>query len=337
MRHGGVRLAWYANAKNWKLPMKIIIDTDPGIDDTMAIFLALQSPELEVIGLTTIFGNVYTHQATENALRLLEIAERTDIPVAHGAENPLLGHFTSPANFVHGHDGQGNVDLPAPQQQPHEQSAAQFIVEQIMQQPDEITLVPIGPLTNIALALRLEPRIEENVKKVVLMGGNPIEPGNATPTAEANFYYDPEAADMVLGAAWPVTMIPLDATHKVHMSGEQLDQFAQADNPLSQHIGKILPFYRAFFKKTRGMDGIFIHDSTAINYLINPDWFTTYEWPLRVETCGISRGKTWPLFYPNKDEPSRTAAWDGRPTVTVAMDVDHVATIDCELERVASS
>src|SRR5207244_286315 len=137
---------------------------------------------------------------TTNALRLLEIAGRTDIPVAKGADQPLAGVFNDPATVVHGDDGQGNVHLPPPKTKAIDQTAAEFIVQQIMAAPGEVTLVPIAPLTNIALALRLEPRIAENVREVVLMGGNALGPGNATPAAEANIYNDPEAADVVFGA-----------------------------------------------------------------------------------------------------------------------------------------
>jgi inosine-uridine nucleoside N-ribohydrolase len=193
---------------------KIIIDTDPGVDDAMAIFLALRSPEVSVIGLTTIFGNVHTDLATVNALRLLEIAGRNDIPVAHGASAPLTRAYAGPVAFIHGDDGQGNVYLAPASSQAISQPAAEFIVEQILNAPGEITLVPVGPLTNIALALQLEPRIAGLVHEVVLMGGNALVPGNATPAAEANIHNDPEAADIVFAADWAVTMVGLDVTDK---------------------------------------------------------------------------------------------------------------------------
>src|SRR5690349_17950701 len=176
---------------------RIIIDTDPGIDDAMAIFFALNSPEIELIGLTTTFGNGHTDLTTINALRLLEIAGRSDIPVAQGAAQPIASRFDEPGAVVHGDDGQGNLHLPLPSTKAISQSAAEFIVEQIMRAPGEITLVPIGPLTNIALALQLEPRITKAVREVVIMGGNGFCPGNITPAAEANIYHDVEAADMV--------------------------------------------------------------------------------------------------------------------------------------------
>jgi inosine-uridine nucleoside N-ribohydrolase len=313
-------------------PKKIIIDTDPGVDDAMAIFFALKSPELDVVGLTTIFGNVHTELATTNALRLLEIADRVDIPVAKGAEAPMAGPFGGPVPFVHGDDGQGNVHLPVPSTEPVPEPAAEFIVDQIMSFPGEITLVPIGPLTNIALALRLEPQIVKQVKEVVLMGGNALVPGNATPAAEANIHNDPEAADIVFGAGWPLTMVGLDVTHKVNMTRDHLDAYANADNPMAKHIARIVPFYRRFFEMRNKIDGIFVHDSSAIAYVINPALFETKQWPVRVETQGISRGKTWPAV----GDTERAAAWQGRPKVSVCIDVHADITLDMELKRLTS-
>jgi len=312
-------------------PQKIIIDTDPGIDDSMAIFFALSSPELEVIGLTTVFGNVHVDLAATNALRLLEIAGRADIPVAKGAANSLVGDYDNPPAHIHGDDGQGNVHLPPPTGKPIDQTSAQFIVEQVMANPGEITLVPIGPLTNIALALRLEPRIAQNVKQVVLMGGNALVPGNSTPAAEANIKDDPEAADVVFGAGWPVTMVGLDVTTKASMTEHDLQAYARSNNPMAQHIARINPFYHDFSKRVNGVSGLLVHDSTAIAYLLVPDAFTVKSWPVRVETQGMSRGKTWPLLRPNQ----RATHWHNRPNVNVCVDIDSARTIALELGRVA--
>ncbi|MCA0453760.1 MAG: nucleoside hydrolase [Chloroflexi bacterium] len=312
-------------------PQKIIIDTDPGIDDSMAIFFALNSPELEVIGLTAVFGNVHVDLAVTNALRLLEIAGRTDIPVAEGAANPLAGTYTNPPTFIHGDDGQGNIHLPPPTTTAITQTAAEFIVEQIMSAPGEITLVPIGPLTNIALALRLEPRIAQNVKQVVLMGGNALVPGNATPAAEANIHDDPEAADVVFGADWSVTMVGLDVTTKASMTEQHLQRYAQSSSPMAQHIARINPLYHDFSKRVNGVSGLLVHDSTAIAYLLMPDAFTVKQWPIRVETQGFSRGKTWPYLRPNPN----AVAWHNRSAVNVCTGIDSARTIELELNRVA--
>ncbi|MFO7320226.1 MAG: nucleoside hydrolase [Chloroflexota bacterium] len=312
---------------------KVIIDTDPGVDDAMAIFFALCSPELDVIGLTTVFGNVHTDLATTNALRLLEIAGRSDIPVAQGADAPLVRPYGGPVPYVHGEDGQGNVPLPPPSSKAIETQAAVFIVEQIMRAPGEITLVPLGPLTNIALALRLEPRIAHNVREVVLMGGNALCPGNATPAAEANIHNDPEAADLVFGAPWQVTMVGLDVTHRVNMTRAHLERYAQVDKPMAQHIARITPFYRDFFEKTYHCDGIYVHDSSAVAYVIDPSLFKVERWPVRVDTSsGVSRGKTWPGLGDPLPPP-----WQGRPLVNVCVEVDGERLIEMEYERVCQS
>lgn len=307
---------------------KIIIDTDPGVDDSMAIFFALASPELDVVGLTTIFGNVHTRLATKNALRLLEIADRTDIPVAHGADNALTQPYEGPVPFVHGDDGQGNLDLPNPTTQAVDVNAAQFIIDQLRDNPGKITLVPVGPLTNIALALRMEPRITKWVDEVVLMGGNAIVPGNASPAGEANIRNDPEAADLVFGADWKVTMVGLDVTLKVIMSPEHLAEYATHNNPLSKHITKIVPFYQNFFEKSYpGSRGIFVHDSSAIAYILDPSLFTTEQWPIRVGTQGLGRGKTWP----NVSKDYVLPPWQDRPLVNVCVGVDGERLVNMEL------
>lgn len=309
---------------------KIIIDTDPGVDDTMAIFFALRSPELELVGLTSIFGNVTTELATTNALRLLEIAGRTDIPVARGADHPIAVEFGGPVPYVHGDDGQGNINLPRPTIKPIDQTAAEFIVQQVLANPGEITLVPIGPITNLALALRLEPRIAGMVKEVVMMGGAAFRPGNATPAAEANTHNDPEAADVVFSAPWPVTMVGLDVTHAIVMEPSHLDQYQSFNNPLAQHIARILPFYKQFYADYEGIDGIFVHDPSTIAYLIDPSLFKWREHPIKVDTNHtISRGKTWPAVRP-KVTPQE---WQGRPFVKILTEVNARGVVELELSR----
>lgn len=315
---------------NHAAPRPIIIDTDPGIDDAMAIFFALRHAALDVIGLTTIFGNVSTATATANALRLLDIAARSDIPVAPGASDPLCVPYSGPVPFVHGDDGQGNVNLALSERDPLDVTAAQFIVDQVMRRPGEVTLVPIGPLTNIALALRLEPSIASHVREVVLMGGNALGPGNATPSAEANIHNDPEAADVVFGAGWPVTMVGLDATHKVHMDDAHLARYGEIDDPMARHIAAIVPFYRDFYRDRVGIEGIYVHDSSAIAYLVAPSLFTVERWPIRVDTThGIGRGKTWPAI--GDTDHHRLAAWHDRPLVNVCVGADGPAVVDLEL------
>jgi inosine-uridine nucleoside N-ribohydrolase len=314
-------------------PRKIIIDTDPGIDDAMAIFYALASPELDVVGLTTVFGNAYVEACTENALNLLHIAGRPDIPVAQGAGRPLYGTFRGPADHVHGADGAANLFLPPAPNRPIDRHAVQFIIDTVMASPGEITLAPVGPLTNIALALLQEPRLAANLAGIVLMGGNAFCPGNTTPAAEANILNDPEAADIVLGADCPVVMAGLDVTEATFLTGEQIDAIATVDNPRARHASAILPLYRSFNQTEAGQDGIFVHDSTVISYLLAPQHYRSVDLPVRVDTGhGVGRGKTWP-----SKKRHRLGAWEGRRPVTILTEVDAPAVVALELDRLGLS
>jgi inosine-uridine nucleoside N-ribohydrolase len=311
---------------------KILIDTDPGVDDAMAIFYALVSPELDVVGLTTIFGNHQVDVCTQNALRLLEIAGRSDIPVARGASRPLAMDLRPVADFVHGEDGQGNVFLPPPAGRAVPASAPQFIIDTVMAAPGEITLVPIGPLTNIAIALLLEPRLAENLAGIVLMGGAAFVGGNVSPAAEANVVNDPEAADIVFGADCPLVMLGLDVTEKTLMSNAQLDRFRASDRPMARHIGRIVTFYSDFYRDRLGLDGIHVHDSSTISYLLNPAWYETVSLPIRVDCgWGVSRGKTLPAHRVADEE----SLWHGRRPVTICTTADYDTLIDHEITRVA--
>ena len=217
---------------------------------------------------------------------------------------------------------------PIPAGAPLDISAAQFIVEQVSANRGEITLVPVGPLTNIALALRLEPRIADWVDEVVLMGGNALVPGNASPAAEANIRNDPEAADLVFGAGWQVTMVGLDVTLRVHMSPDDIADYATHGNPMSEHISRVLPHYRNYFESNYDVEGIFVHDSSAIAYLIAPELFQTRRWPIRVGTQGLGRGKTWPATGGHI-----LPAWENRPLVNVCIGVDGERLVALEAER----
>ncbi len=270
----------------------IIIDTDPGIDDVMAILFALASPELDVVGLTSVFGNHYIDITTRNALHLLELAGCPDIPVARGAAGPLFGAFTNPPTFVHGHDALGDAGVAAdPAIQTLSVSAAQFIVEKVMARPGEITLVPIGPLTNIALAYKLEPRIAGAVKQVVLMGGTLSAPGNVSPVAEANVYNDSQAAAIVFGAPWPVVMVGLDVTTASVMDVGYLESLQAAHTRYTDIITRILPIYVRYHEEHYHMQGgIHNHDPSAIAYLLDPTLFKTADYRVRVATEGYADG-----------------------------------------------
>ena len=318
---------------------KIVIDTDPGVDDSLAIFVALNSPELEVLGLTTIFGNAVTTTCTENALRLLEIAERTDVPVIEGAKVPLNENFRGAASFVHGDNGQGNADLSSPITKPLDVDAVTFLKEIIETNPNEITLVPVGPLTNIANLLTIHEGIDSKIKEIVLMGGNAQTPGNATPTAEANILNDPEAADIVFSAQCEITMVGLDVTNNVFMNEEQVVTLGSFDNDKSKHIGKINPFYFDFLKNFFQDNGMPVHDSSAITYLVHPEYFETLSYPIKVETKGISRGKTWMGIGISDNEEGlgeRLKPWKNRRKVNICIGVDSQKVISFITERMSS-
>jgi uridine nucleosidase len=311
---------------------KIIIDTDPGVDDAMAILLALKSPEIEVVGLTTIFGNVHTDLATQNALRLVEFAGRPDIPVAHGAELPLLVPLAGVADFVHGRDGLGNVNLPPPQGQAVDMPAAQFIVETVMAHPGEVTLVPIGPLTNLALALALEPRLAERVAGVVVMGGAATVNGNVTPAAEANIINDPHAADVVFTAAWPLTMVGLDVTMQTIMTDDYMADLGASGSTTAEFICIISRFYRDFHYDTYGLAGMHTHDPSAIAYVIDPTLFATQSGPVRVVTEGIASGQT---LLDRRQQWHRANPWTGQPAVNVCVGVDSIRLLALYRQRIS--
>ena len=320
------------------MPRKIIIDTDPGIDDSMAIFYALNSPEIELLGLTTIFGNASTEICTTNALRLLEIAGRSDIPVYRGAEKPISSELRGSPDFVHGPDGQGNSNLSPPKTSVQNETALEFLHKTIQDNPGEVTLVPIGPLTNIAELFIHDSSIEQDIKEIILMGGNAISEGNATPTAEANIINDPEAADIVFSANCEISMVGLDVTNKVFMSKEEINILCQFNDPRSEHLKKIIPFYYDFLSSFFGLEGMPTHDSSAITYLLDRSLFSTLNYPIKVETEGISRGKTWMGMGISRNEgglSERLKPWEGRKNINVCVDVDAEKVISLILERLS--
>ncbi len=311
-------------------PTRIIIDTDPGIDDAMAIVYALASPQLDVIGLTTVFGNAHVETCTSNALRILDIAGRPDIPVAQGAGRPLASVYRGPAAHVHGVNGLADVALPEATATAIALDAAHFIIEQVMAAPGEITLVPIGPLTNIALAMLLRPDLPQYLAGMVIMGGAAFVPGNSSPAAEANIMNDPEAADIVFGADCPIVMCGLDVTEATIMSSAQIDSLASVDNARAQLAAAILPYYRDFHVSHGGPDGIHVHDSTCISYLLAPQHYKSVQHPVRVDTgSSVSRGKT--LAATRRLRPD--SPWLGRRDVTILTEVDAAAVVALELER----
>jgi len=299
---------------------KLIIDTDPGVDDAIAILMALASPELEIMGLTTVFGNAATQITTSNALTLLEATGHAGIPVAVGEEKPIASAYLGAVPQVHGANGLGDAVLTPPSTKPCCQTATDFICASASAHPGEVTILALGPLTNLAVALQQCPEVAGLVDRVVVMGGNALVPGNATPVAEANINNDPEAADLVFGAGWPITMVGLDVTHQINLTGDAINRITAADSPGARLLRMALPLYRNFFETINGVDGIYVHDPATVAYLIEPDAFTTQWWPIRVETESFSRGKTWPNLGDTDD--SAPPAWQGRPPVEVCTHVD---------------
>lgn len=278
-------------------PYKVIYDTDPGIDDAMALLLALSSPEIEIVGLTTVFGNTNIEATTRNALNLLDLAGRSDIPVAKGAGQALLLPPGPTGEFVHGDDGMGNIGWTTVHnagQKPIPMHAAQFIVETIMQNPGQITLVAVGPMTNLGLALQLEPRIAQHARGVVIMGGSVLASGNVSPTAEANIHADPHAAALMFGAGWDVTMAGLGVTTATLMDDAFFAALGQSHNKFGQFIAQIVPFYQKFHRERYGLaDGnVHTHDPSAFAYLIDPTLFAGERWSVVVPLDGVSAGTT---------------------------------------------
>ncbi|WDE07572.1 nucleoside hydrolase [Thalassomonas viridans] len=297
---------------------KIIIDTDPGIDDAMAIMLAFNAPSLDVLGLTTTFGNVPVSLATSNALKLVELAQK-NVPVAEGVATPLSAPQLPHPDFVHGKDGFGNIDWPAETTKADGRSAARFIVDTVRANPNEVTLIALGPLGNLAKALELDPEIVNLVDEVILMGGAAVEPGNVTPVAEANIINDPHAADIVFTADWPVTMVGLDVTHKVMMDEALLQKIRAADTKAGELLYQSTQFYFDFYNKTFGINGCFVHDASTIVYAMAPEVFTTEPGIVRVATEGVAIGQTI-IAHPDKHYP--LPHWQDKPQSKICMGVD---------------
>nr|WP_306265215.1 nucleoside hydrolase [Pararhizobium sp. IMCC3301] len=270
---------------------KIIIDTDPGVDDALAIHLAFADPRLEVVGLTTVFGNVHTYQATRNARHLVEMAGLA-IPVAHGAEKPYQQPSRDPAHFIHGHEGFGDQPAPAPVLSVDPRSAAQFICDMADLHGKELILCPVGPLTNLAHALDLDPALPGKIGGVVLMGGAVTVPGNVNSYAEANIHNDPHAAEMVFAAAWDVRVIGLDVTEQILCSLQHLEEIAAASPQIGGFLRDVSAFYIRFYQQARAFDGCCLHDPAAVIAITDPDWFSYHKAPVKISLEGDTLGST---------------------------------------------
>jgi inosine-uridine nucleoside N-ribohydrolase len=269
---------------------KIIFDTDPGTDDALALMLAFNSPELDIRAITVVPGNVTAKQGLENALRMASLANRCDVPVAGGAQHPLFQKLIT-AEFWHGKNGLGNVELPPSKCKADARFGPDLIIEIIHGAPHEITLVPLGPLTNIALAIQKDPSIVALVKEVILMGGS-LKGGNVNAAAEANIYGDPEAAQIVFQAGWPITMVGLDVGDKTLFGRKQLDALGTSHGPMSEFTYKVGKFLVELAEKF-GESGTPMYDPLAVGVAIDATLVTAPAMYVEVETRGeFTRGET---------------------------------------------
>ena len=300
-------------------PMPILLDCDPGHDDALALLLALASPEVELLGVTTVAGNQTVEKTTANALRVLALARREEIPVAAGAGRPLVREpFV--AAYVHGETGLDGTELPAPTARPLERHAVDFLAERV----DGATLVATGPLTNVALLLARYP--EARPERIVLMGGA-IAEGNVTPAAEFNVWADPEAAKRVFASGIDVTMVGLDVTHKALVTTQRKERLRAAGR-VGRAVAELLDFYDRFHREVYGFDGSPIHDAVALAYAFRPDLLETRELNVEIECeSELCRGRTV------VDVWRRTGR---EPNARVAVDIDAEAFLALLEERIGS-
>ncbi len=264
---------------------KIIIDTDPGQDDAVAILLALASPELEVLGITAVAGNVPLALTQKNARIICELAGRADIPVYAGCDAPLSRTLVT-AEHVHGKTGLDGPQLPDPVMPLQDGHAVDFLIRTLRaQEAGTVTLCPLGPLTNIAMAFQKAPDIVERVQEIVLMGGAYFEVGNITPTAEFNIYVDPQAADIVFKSGAPITVVPLDVTHKALVTKPRNDAFRAIGTPVGQAVALMTDFFERFDREKYGSLGAPLHDPCVTAYLIQPGLFTGRHVNVEIETA----------------------------------------------------
>ena len=301
--------------------MKILFDTDPGIDDAMALLMLARDPRAELLGITTVFGNAPVARTTANALAL---CERFDIqvPVATGAAQALFRPTVGYPDVVHGADALGNVGLaPARTRRIESTAAPAFICDMARRHAGELTLVAVGPCTNLALALQHDPDLVHRVRQVVVMGGAfgvHGHRGNVSPVAEANIAADPHAADRVLTAAWPVTLVGLDVTHEVLLDTAYLDALGRDGGAEGAFIRAITVHYEAFYRRQTG-GGIYSHDASAVACALDPSPYTLRRGPVRVATDGIAAGQT--IQWLEGDRFPATD-WNGLPAQSVCVGVD---------------
>jgi inosine-uridine nucleoside N-ribohydrolase len=309
-------------------PRRVIIDTDPGTDDALAIFLALNSPELKIEALTPVAGNVPLSLTLPNALRLLEIAGRKDIPVAAGADRPLVRRLIT-ATYAHGENGLGGVQFPEPTTKPVSESATQLIRRVVHASPHEIHLIAIGPLTNIATAFKEDPELPHLIPSLTIMGGS-LSGGNVSPAAEFNVYVDPEAAQIVFDSGVPLTMVGLDVTRRAMLREEDIQRMENSRKPEGRAAGKIARASMNHLRQTLATGGPAMHDSLAMGTFLDPSVVTLQDLRVEIETTGtFTAGET--IGYrrapmrgspPMANEPAAKPSTEFSPNARVALDVN---------------
>jgi inosine-uridine nucleoside N-ribohydrolase len=302
-------------------PTRILLDCDPGHDDAIALLLALASPELELLGVTTVAGNQTLEKTTANAIRVLEFAGRTDVPVAAGADRPLVREQFVAA-YVHGETGLDGPDLPPPQSAPVNRHAVDFLAEKIREADGQVTLVPVGPLTNVALLLALHP--DARPERIVLMGGA-IAEGNVTPAAEFNIWCDPEAAVRVFASGIDVTMVGLDVTHKALFTTAHIGRLA---GRVGEMVTELLRFYDRFHREVYGFDGSPIHDAVAVAHVLRSGVVETKHLNVEIDVeSELCRGRTVVDLWRRTER---------NPNAHVAVGIDAEAFLELLIERINS-
>jgi inosine-uridine nucleoside N-ribohydrolase len=302
-----------------------IVDCDPGLDDALALLLVLASPELELLGVTTVAGNQTVDKTTANALRVLELAGREDVPVARGADGPLVGELVV-ATDAHGESGLGGLVLPEPTTEPANEHAVDFLAERLLAADRPVTFFALGPLTNLALLLALHPDSTRGIERIVLMGGA-IGEGNQTASAEFNIWVDPESAASVFQSGLDITMVGLDVTNRAVLTPKDAERL-RGGGPVGAAAAAMLDFYLDFYENAYEHGGAPIHDAVAVAHALRPDVVTTLARRVEVELRGLCRGRTI------VDMRRRTTLPE--PNARVAVDIDVQAFRDLLLERLIS-
>ena len=310
------------------MSLPIILDCDPGHDDSIALILALASPELDLKAVTTSAGNQTPEKTLRNALRILTLLQRNDIPVAGGAVKPLMRELII-ADNVHGESGLDGPELPEPNFAPQQCNAVELIAKTLRESKEPMTIVATGPLTNIALLLTSHAELKPKIARIVIMGGA-AGLGNWTPAAEFNIYVDPEAAEIVFQSGLPIVMAGLDVTHRAQIMSEDIERFRQLDNPVAAVVADLLDFFMEYHKQEKwGFQGAPLHDPCTIAWLIKPSMFTCVERWVGVETQGkYTQGMTVVDYY---------SLTNNAPNTTVMMDIDRQAFVDLLVERVGTA